>query len=281
MIVSKLAIPLLLITGSIFLAILNFWQMFYKKWNPLFHCVIFIPLIIYVLFFTWPGSLLFSAVFPAQHIWNISFKNHLYQFNGTGVFINKQDVLTNYHVVAPCTQVGIIEKDQFYPAHIIATSKANYQKPTSSTNPAIGKDIAVLRTQANKASFALFRTDALKEGETIISPNFSPWERGIFYKRNGSVDLIGANYFSFSAPARPGMSGSPVYDEEGNMVGLSHSIIKGYVLPNLNYGTHTSSLIPFLLDKHIPIFEKNSLTPSPSPQRYQNSFAVGIGCVMG
>ena len=241
------------------------WITYFTKIPLILRFLPLLPIVIYLFFFTWIGGELFSKLFPADKHWVTTHDKQIYHLKGTGVFINGYDVLTNAHVIQDCDAVGVIDKDEFYPAFMIATSL----KDTPNENQA---DIAILRTQANRHGFVSISTDPPIPEEAIHFPNLSPWNRGKFYRRDGNVIYNEQMFFWFSGISRPGNSGSPVFNRNQQLIGILHSVKKRLIFPSLNRGTQSQYLASFLQSHYIP-FSTDKIV-----RTNKNNAAVGIGC---
>lgn len=249
------------------------WIFYFFEIPIILRIIPFLPLIIYFVFFTWPGGEVFHALFPPQKKWNVTDNGTLFHYNGTGVYINPSDVITNAHVIERCHHVGIIKKDTFYPATIVAIISGDYNL-VNPHEPDMkpGADLAILRTSHRQPYFAALSLSPPIIDETVTFANLSPWQRGKFYRREGRVLDLEDIYFSFSGISRPGNSGSPVYNTQGMLTGILHSVRKNPILPSNNLATQSRFIARFLLENHI------AFTTILSKTSLQHEFAVGIGC---
>lgn len=146
--------------------------------------------------------------------------------NGSGVIINRQGdtyvVLTNWHVVRKSGEYTIQTSDG-------QSHSVDYRQ----VKRLLDVDLALIYFRSNKKYSIAQRgnSDKLQEGQTIYiggypgSQNVAK-ERGYrFYTEN----LIGFLPYSnitegyeliYSGEAQPGMSGSPIIDENGNLIGI-------------------------------------------------------------
>lgn len=130
---------------------------------------------------------------------------------GSGFFISKDSLITNYHVIEGASRVDIkiIGEDKMIRGSKIISASERH-------------DIAIIKT---KKEFNYFQTDSLNE-EIIGSKIFTIGNpRGlegtisegiISAKRKEDYDLI-----QITAPISPGNSGGPLINEKGNVIGIS------------------------------------------------------------
>lgn len=130
---------------------------------------------------------------------------------GSGFFISKDSLITNYHVIEGASRVDIkiIGEDKMIRGSKIISASEKH-------------DIAIIKT---KKEFNYFQTDSLND-EIIGSKIFTIGNpRGlegtisegiISAKRKEDYDLI-----QITAPISPGNSGGPLINEKGNVIGIS------------------------------------------------------------
>ncbi|MDB4062335.1 S1C family serine protease [Vicingaceae bacterium] len=130
---------------------------------------------------------------------------------GSGFFISKDSLITNYHVIEGASRVDIkiIGEDKMIRGSQIISASEKH-------------DIAIIKT---KKEFNYFKTDSLNN-EIIGSKIFTIGNpRGlegtisegiISAKRKEDYDLI-----QITAPISPGNSGGPLINEKGNVIGIS------------------------------------------------------------
>jgi S1-C subfamily serine protease len=134
---------------------------------------------------------------------------------GTGVFLNRDGaLLTNLHVVFPCTELVVTRDEEFETAKV-----ANFD---------VALDLAVLSTEFRPDETAVFAiTPALAVGERIGFTGYAPRETRsrASLSTEGAVtaltDTTGSeDFFRTSAPVYAGQSGGPVTRASGAVVGL-------------------------------------------------------------
>ena len=156
---------------------------------------------------------------------------------GTGVFIGNQDLLlTNFHVVQGTTTVGI--RFSGTGAVILATKAKGYD---------VNNDLVLLRVDGVDAQpVMLGDSDKVYAGQPVVVIG-SPEGLGQTVS-NGLVSAIrdfnGRRLFQISAPISAGSSGSPVFNDHGEVIGVVvSSIEKGQ---NLNFAVPINYAKPLM-----------------------------------
>lgn len=156
---------------------------------------------------------------------------------GSGFFLEKSGlVLTNYHVVHNSKKILIETSDE----QVFDVSKILAQDAS--------KDLALLATAApvNKITPVLFAHEIPAPGSKVITigtpVGFShSISDGILsaVKRGKDGDTI-----QFTAPISPGSSGSPLFDENGKVIGIVTSQIVD--AQNINFAVSKSAIADFI-----------------------------------
>ena len=130
---------------------------------------------------------------------------------GTGFFINKSNLVTNYHVVQKCNYLSTETKG------LLAIE----------TQDQIN-DIAILSSH-NESDFFLNLYENPKLGQSIFTGGY-PYNEVLdnFNFTAGNVSGLrgtqsNISQFQFTAPVQPGSSGGPILDEKGGVVGVTVS----------------------------------------------------------
>ena len=169
--------------------------------------------------------------------------------NGTGFFIDlKGYIATNYHVVDNASEIqvefyrnGI---KQIYQAKVLKADKQN--------------DIAIVKI--NSDDFIpfdtlpyFFKIDLADVGSSVFTLGFpmalSLMGEDIKFtdgKISSKTGFLGAvNSYQISAPIQPGNSGGPLFDFDGNLIGITSSTVnrKLDLTENVNYAIKSSCLI--------------------------------------
>jgi S1-C subfamily serine protease/TPR repeat protein len=134
---------------------------------------------------------------------------------GSGVFVTKVGhVITNYHVVNGCKAFSLNwEKSSDIPAKIVGLDRKN--------------DIALLLSEKPNEGLSPVRSDNVRLGEAVIVAGY-PYGKfissglkvtsGIVSGVKGLGDNSGQ--FQLDAAIQPGNSGGPIFDRQGNIVGI-------------------------------------------------------------
>ena len=136
------------------------------------------------------------------------------QYTGTAFAVSSSGyALTNYHVVADCTEVKIAGREGV--AKVITYDSVN--------------DLALMQLPGNTEEIASLNPDLgkLRQGEDIIVFGY-PLNSVLSSGGNLTLGTISAltglgnntNQIQITAPIQPGSSGSPVMDKKGNVVGV-------------------------------------------------------------
>lgn len=162
--------------------------------------------------------------------------------NGSGFFVGKDVIATNYHVVKDAQRINVVlcsyEDVQTYSAKVLCSDKVN--------------DLALI--QVIDTTFSTFAhlpyslySNTLSMGESIftlgypmadIMGNDVKLTDGIISSKTGYQGDI--SHYQISAPIQSGNSGGPVFDRNGHVVGIISSGIVG--AENVGYAIKTSFL---------------------------------------
>jgi S1-C subfamily serine protease len=176
---------------------------------------------------------------------------------GTGFFISSDgQLVTNYHVVDGASS-------------LLAIDYLGTRFPLEPVKYDPGRDLALLKCQVKEVPFLKLREsdyyhpNEIAEGEKVIvignpSGFFGTVSEGIvsgFRKRSWDVLLM-----QITAPISPGSSGSPVLDENGEIVGIATLTSPGQ---NLNFAIAVRNLAVLLLEMWI---DKYPVAPRWKPR---------------
>lgn len=173
---------------------------------------------------------------------------------GSGFFVSRQGhIITNEHVVRGCSTVAVGDNVHvLFEADVLETDARN--------------DLALLRVSneqfaSTAANVGEMRSDDIELGESVLVAGF-PYREifsntlkvtgGIVSAVRGLEDDTGR--FQLDAAIQPGNSGGPIYDENGNIIGVVvERLNKWYVvqatgsLPeNVNFGIKASTVRQFV-----------------------------------
>jgi S1-C subfamily serine protease len=194
---------------------------------------------------------------------------------GSGFFVSKLGhIITNAHVVRNCGSitVGDNAKKQV-PTILLETDKRNDLAllKISNTQMASVETKSLIRKLGLKlvptASEGLLRSEDVELGEDVLVSGYPYGEiysdtikvtKGIVSANKGIGDDTGQ--FQMDAAVQPGNSGGPIYDENGNIVGVVVSQLNklkfakaiGSLPENVNFGIKASTVRQFLTSSGLP-----------------------------
>ena len=194
---------------------------------------------------------------------------------GSGFFISKLGhVLTNQHVVGDCKTVTVGDSaDRQVIADVLDTDRRNDLAllRISSTKMASAETKSLI-SKLNiklvpKASDGLMRSKDVELGEDVLVAGFPYGElfsntikvtTGVVSATRGFSDDSGQ--FQIDAAVQPGSSGGPIYDENGNIVGVVVAQLNkmkfaeqlGSLPENVNFGIKASTVKQFLNTSGLP-----------------------------
>lgn len=166
--------------------------------------------------------------------------------NGTGFFISKDGYLaTNYHVVAEASEIEIEfirnGQKQNYKAKVIQSDKQN--------------DLAILKIDDNLFSpFSsipyYFQTSLTDVGSNVFALGYPmalsvmgteiKFTDGKISSKTGFQGDIST--YQMTTPIQPGNSGGPLFDFDGNLIGINSAKIRADVADNVSYAIKSSYL---------------------------------------
>ena len=195
--------------------------------------------------------------------------------SASGFFISKMGhVVTNAHVVEGCKRVTVGDNaNKQTPAEVISTDKRNDLAllKLSSLNMASAETKSLIRKLEVKlvplAADGLLRSQDVELGEKVMVAGYPYGDvfsntikvtSGIVSAVRGMGDDTGQ--FQMDAAVQSGNSGGPVYDENGNIVGVVVSQLNklkvakaiGSLPENVNFGIKASTVRQFLTSSGLP-----------------------------
>ena len=184
---------------------------------------------------------------------------------GTGFLVQKNGyILTNYHVVKNANKIKVIDKNKNLEYQAIITAKD------------ISNDLALLKITDPKYNTNqyhipfMYSRSSLKLGDEVFCLGYpDPTNLGTNIKFvDGKISALSgfkdnlAN-FQITAPVYPGNSGSPVFNNKGELVGV---IVAGYTEgDNVNYAIKKNIVEIFLSENNI-YFDSQQMSAQSSLQ---------------
>ena len=199
---------------------------------------------------------------------------------GSGFFVSKLGhVITNQHVVGDCKKLSVGDTPNTQVAtEVLETDKRNdlaLLKISSLKMTSVETKSLIQKLSAKKlgveivplATDGLMRSEDVELGEDVLVAGYPYGEvfsntikvtKGIVSANKGLGDDSGQ--FQMDAAVQPGNSGGPIYDENGNIVGVvvaqlnkmkfaKHS---GSIPENVNFGIKASTVRQFLSSSGLP-----------------------------
>lgn len=173
-------------------------------------------------------------------------QNNNWQGNGTGFFIsNTGYIATNYHVIAEASEIEIEflrhGEKQVFKAKVIQVDKNN--------------DLAILKINDNSFSpFATipynFQSSLSQVGSNVFALGYPmaltimgkeiKFTDGKISSKTGYQGNIST--YQTTTPIQPGNSGGPLFDYDGNLIGINSAILRPDVADNVSYSIKSSYL---------------------------------------
>jgi S1-C subfamily serine protease len=161
--------------------------------------------------------------------------------SGTGFFIDKKGYLaTNFHVVKDAKTIEIVYNGKPFKATVEVSDEQN--------------DLAILKIDDN--SFVPlttlnynFKTESSDVGTSVFALGFPmtqimgeeiKFTDGKINAKSGYKGEIST--YQISVPIHPGNSGGPLFDNDGNLVGITSSGLDKSLTDNVNYAIKTKYL---------------------------------------
>jgi serine protease Do len=176
--------------------------------------------------------------------------------SGTGFFVSQEGhILTNAHVVEACSTIEVkVDGGDIVQGRVLAHDKAN--------------DLALLKTSLKPAKTAAFRV-GVRLGEGVAAFGY-PLNTLLSSSGNftlGNVTALSglrddSRYLQVSAPVQPGNSGGPLFDQNGNVVGVVSAKLNalnvmvatnGDIPQNVNFAIKGTLAASFLESNRVPL----------------------------
>lgn len=153
--------------------------------------------------------------------------------SGTGFFVSDDGmILTNYHLL---DQLGEVHPKSIRFEIAIGETSAN-KRPAATVNGSEILDLLVLKTPPSLEAFSPVELGSAyhhPEGAEIFTSGFP---ESSYRKKEGAIearDAPGGVLWSTSFQIKGGQSGSPVYDDEGRVIGIikGDDLTESYMIP--------------------------------------------------
>lgn len=220
----------------------------------------------------------FIKMFPQKDS-NIEEENEIVKSSGSGFFITKNGVIaTNSHVVSGAKKITIsylnssnetitlnakiLLDDKSNDVALIKIDDSNFKDLTSipytiTQNGEIGQKVFTIGFPLNN----------------VMGSNFKVND-GIISSKSGILDDI--RFYQISVPLQPGNSGGPLFNDEGNIVGITSSRLNGESIgtkiENVNYAIKASYLLN--LYNMLPDNDKTSISIKSEKKELKDQIKV-------
>ena len=161
-------------------------------------------------------------------------KNGTLLRRGSGFFVRRDLIATNYHVIRGATQgtAKLVAKETRYTIYgITAIDETN--------------DLALLKVAVQGIKpLPLGDSNAVRIGETVYVVGNPKGLEGTFSNGiiSGRRDSYMKKRLQMTAPTSPGSSGGPVLNDTGHVIGISIASYLGQEAQNLNFASHSNAL---------------------------------------
>ncbi|MDK2743486.1 MAG: tol-pal system protein YbgF [Nitrospira sp. BO4] len=187
--------------------------------------------------------------------------------SGTGIAVSHQGhILTNYHVIANCPSIRVVNDGKQTEVTVIATDTKN--------------DLALVKLSQTLTHVARFREGrGLRSGDSIVVVGF-PLHSLLAAEANVTTGTVSAlaglgndtRLFQITAPVQPGNSGGPLLDKSGQVVGvvesklnaLAMALLTGDIPQNINFAIKDVVARSFM-DSHNIRYEKSASASTLEP----------------
>ena len=180
---------------------------------------------------------------------------------GTGFYVDKEHIITNAHVAAWEDHDGNKHKyDELRIGFRYVVDQPSVELVDHDA------DLALLLDESSSMYTATFRKEGVDRGEKIALFGY-PLSFKLSYEGNatsGNVSGLSgpinsvfhyhpSNLFQHTAPQQGGNSGGPVFDGDGNVVGISVGSLYGLGIENVHFAIKFEIIEKFLNENNIPV----------------------------
>jgi S1-C subfamily serine protease len=198
----------------------------------------------------------------------------------TGFHIDPYTVITNFHVVNGCTQLGLFKNGTLLSgARQLAVSA--------------GDDLNAIRSEKPSKAFLKLRTEPpIKAAEPVMVFGYPMVHSGLSSGGNTTLGNVTAltglrddrRYIQISAAMQPGHSGGPVLDTAGRVMGIATGSLAasrdaqatGRLPQNVNFAIRASTLTGFLNSNRIPYQTDVNAVDLPETERAERAEAASV-----
>lgn len=148
--------------------------------------------------------------------------------SGTGFYVTKTHIITNEHVVQNCRELYIRGDKKL--SHTVPEAPAKILKVDKKL------DLALLLTAEKPKRIAVLRANSgIKQGDEVMVIGY-PKEHGMigeYHIEKGNITKVKGEYqkeerLEFTDSVRQGNSGGPLFDANGNVIGVIKGILTYY-----------------------------------------------------
>jgi len=170
---------------------------------------------------------------------NLLFETNKWMGNGSGFFIHEKGYLaTNYHVIKDANEIEV--------EYVINNQKKTYKAIVVNKN--ISNDLAILKIEdpsyiAMKSIPYGFQTSSEDVGSEVFALGY-PMALSLMGDEikftDGKVSSLSGymgtkHVYQTTTPINPGNSGGPLFDTQGNLIGINVSKIQTESVDNVSY----------------------------------------------
>ena len=201
--------------------------------------------------------------------------------NGSGVFISQDGlILTAAHVIAGASSIKVLTQQGLLLATVVQVDATN--------------DVALLRCKGQFTVARVANSKDVRLGRSIFTIGFPQVDLQGFSPKltKGEISSLAGmhddpRHWQISAPIQPGNSGGPLFDNNGDVIGIIVSKLDeiavaaqtGSLSQNVNYALKSAYIRPLLEEQNIPINDpKDAQSPrlEDIAERVQKSIVLII-----